>query len=58
MVIIVTSQTINMQSNPRALRKALYAMWDHLAAQVSDLLSFQAQLDNTEGSVGKVDNGA
>lgn len=58
MMIILASYTINMQRDPRILRKALHAMRDHLTAQIADLLTLETEFDDCVGTVGEVDDGA
>ena len=41
-----------------AVREAVQAVRDHLAAEVADLLAAQAQLGDAEGAVREVDDGA
>lgn len=51
MMIILAPQTIHMQCCSRRLRKALQTMWNHLAAQITDLLPPQTQLNHTVWAV-------
>ena len=55
MMIIISSQAIYMQRDPRRLRKALHAMRYHLAAQISNLLPLEPQINHTEGAEGDID---
>lgn len=47
-----------MDGDPRRLGEALHAVRNHLAAQVSDLLALESELNDGVGPVGEVDNGA
>lgn len=58
MVVIVAPDAIHMQRRAARLRKALQAMRNHLTAQVTNLLSLQAQLNDAVWSVRKIDDSA
>ena len=58
MVIVVSSDAINMQRCPTGLGKALEAVRNHLCAQTTNLLPLETQVDDAEGSVREVDHGA
>ena len=58
MVIVVSSDAINMQRCPTGLGKALEAVRNHLCAQITNLLPLQPQIRNTVWAVAQVDNGA
>ena len=55
-VIILPPETVNVQRDPRRLRKALQAVRQHLAAQVANLLAPQAEVDDAKGAVRQVDH--
>lgn len=54
-MIILSTYTINVQRHSRILRKALHTMWDHLAAQIANLLTLETQLDDGVWAIGEVD---
>lgn len=54
-MIIEPPQAVHMQRDPRRLCKTLNDMRDHLAAQVADLLTLQAELDHGVRAAGKID---
>lgn len=58
MVIIEPPQAVHMHRDSRRLRKALHAVRNHLAAQVSNPLALEAEFDDGVGAVGEVDDGA
>lgn len=58
MMIIRAPQTIEMEREAGRLGEALQTMGQHLGAEVADLLAAQAQLDDAEGPVRQVDDGA
>ena len=58
MVVVVTVKTVNMQRNTSTLGKALETMRDHLGAKLAKPLSLQTEVDNTVGTVGKIDDRA
>lgn len=58
MVVIVPPEAVYVQGDAPGLGEALEAVGDHLAAQVANLLALQAQVDDREGPVGQVDDGA
>lgn len=47
-----------MDGDPRRLGEALHAVRNHLAAQVSDLLALETELNDGIGPVREVDNSA
>lgn len=57
-VVVVAAQAVDVQSDARTLRKALQAVGDHLAAQLSEKLALQAQVDDAVGAVREIDDGA
>jgi hypothetical protein len=57
-VVVVAAQAVDVHGDAGALREAVQAVRDHLAAEVADLLAAQAQLGDAEGPVGEVDDGA
>lgn len=57
-VVVITVQAVDVKSHTRALRKALQAVGDHLAAELAEPLALEAKVNNTVGSVGKIDDGA
>jgi len=42
----------------RALREAVQAVWNHLAAKIADLLAAQTEVADAVGAVGEVYYGA
>ena len=56
-VVIEPPQAVHVNRDPRRLRKTLHAMRDHLAAQVSDLLALETQVNDGVGPVGEVYDG-
>lgn len=58
MVVVVAADAVDVHRDARALREAVQAVRDHLAAQVADLLAAQAELAHAVGAVGEVDDGA
>ena len=46
-----------MQRDIRSLRKALQTMRDHLGAEITDLLTTEAQVDHRPGATGEIDHG-
>ncbi len=56
MVIVLTPKTANMHRDPRRLSKGINAMWNHLRAQIPDLLAGEGQLDDGVWTVGDVDD--
>ena len=57
-VVVVAAQAVDVHGDAGALREAVQAVRDHLAAEVADLLAAQAQLGDAEGAVREVDDGA
>jgi hypothetical protein len=57
-VVVVAAQAVDVHGDAGALREAVQAVGDHLAAEVADLLAAQAQLGDAEWAVGEVDDGA
>lgn len=58
MVVIVTVEAVDVECDAGTLGKALETMGDHLGAQLAEPLALKAKVDNTVGTVGKVDDGA
>lgn len=58
MVVVVTVKTVNMQRDTSTLGKALETMRDHLGAELAKPLSLQTEVNNTVGTVGKIDDRA
>lgn len=58
MVVVVAAKAVHVHRDAGALRKAVQAVRDHLAAQVADLLAAQVQLADAVGAVREVDDGA
>jgi hypothetical protein len=58
MVVVVTVKTVNMQRNTSTLGKALETMRYHLGAELAKPLSLQTEINNTVGTVGKIDDRA
>ena len=56
-VVVVAVRAANMQSHIRSLRKALQAVRNHLGAQVANLLTTEAQVDNRPRSAREIDHG-
>lgn len=57
-VVVVAAQAVDVHGDAGALREAVQAVGDHLAAEVADLLAAEAQLADAVGAVGEVDDGA
>lgn len=57
-VVVVAVQAVHVHRHAGALREAVQAVRDHLAAQVADLLTAQAQVADAVGAVGEVYYGA
>lgn len=57
-VVVEAAQTVDVQRDACALRKALQAVRDHLAAEVANLFALEAELDDAVGPIGDVDDGA
>jgi hypothetical protein len=57
-VVVVAVQAVHVHGDAGALREAVQAVRDHLAAQVAELLAAQAQVADAVGAVGEVDDGA
>ena len=57
-MVVVTPDTINVHRNTGSLRETLQTMRQHLAAQITNLLPLETQVDDAEGSVREVDHGA
>jgi hypothetical protein len=58
MMIVVSSQAIDMQRHTCILRKTGHAMWNHFTTQITNLFSLQTQIYNAERTIGKVNYGA
>lgn len=56
MVVVVTSNNINVHCDTRALGETLQTVRDHLSAQVTKLLTVKLQVGDAEGTVGEVDD--
>lgn len=56
MVVIETPDAVDVQSDPGGLGETLKAVRDHLAAELSEELALEAQLDDSVGAVGKVNH--
>jgi len=54
-VVVVAVQAVHVHCHASALREAVQAVRDHLAAQVADLLAAQAQVADAVGAIGEVD---
>lgn len=57
-VVVVAPQTVDVDGEASGLSKALYAVGDHLRAELAEELALEAQFDNGVRSVGEVDDGA
>lgn len=57
-VVVVAAQAVDVQRDARGLGKALQAVGDHLAAEITELLALEAQVDDGVGPVGEIDDGA
>ena len=57
-VVVVAADAVDVHRDARALREAVQAVRDHLAAQVADLLAAQVQLADAVGPVREVDDRA
>lgn len=58
MVVVEAAEAVDVQGDAGALGERLQAVGNHLAAEVADLLTLKAELDDTEGAVGQIDDGA
>lgn len=58
MVVVVTSDDIDVHGDTGSLGEALQAVGQHLGAQVSNLLTTQLQVADTVRAVAEVDDGA
>ena len=58
MVVVVAVQAVDVHGDARALREAVQAVRDHLAAEVADFFAAQAQVADAVGAVREVDDGA
>lgn len=58
MVVVVAAEDVDVHGDAGALGEALQAVRQHLAAQLADALAPQAELDDAEGPVRQVDDGA
>lgn len=58
MMIIFPTKHINMHCDARSLRKALECMWDHLTAQITDLLPSQTELHHAIRSIREIHHSA
>jgi hypothetical protein len=56
MVVVVTVETVDVQRNTSTLGKALETMRDHLGAELAKPLSLQTEVNDTVGTVGKIDD--
>jgi hypothetical protein len=57
-VVIETPDAVDMQSDPGGLGETLKAVRDHLAAELTEELALETQLDDSVGAVGEVNDGA
>jgi hypothetical protein len=48
MVIVITTDAVNVYRYPCSLREALQTVRYHLTAQISNLLPLQSQINDTE----------
>jgi hypothetical protein len=55
-VVVVAVQAVDVHGDAGALRKAVQAVGNHLAAKITDLLAAQAQLADAVRAVGEVDD--
>ncbi len=58
MMVVLPLQHPHMQRDSRGLAKTLQSMMDHLRTELADLLVFEAEVANEEGSGGNVEDGA
>lgn len=56
-VVIVTSDNVDVHGDTRALGETLQTVRQHLCAQVANFLTAELQVADTEGAVGEVDDG-
>lgn len=57
-VVVVAVEAVDMKCDAGTLGEALEAVGDHLAAQFSEKLALEAEVDNAVRAVGKIDDGA
>jgi len=57
-VVVVAVQAVHVHGDTCSLREAVQAVWDHLAAEVADLLAAEAEVADAVGAVGEVYDGA
>lgn len=58
MVVVVSADAVDVHRHLRALREALQAVGYHLAAQLAEPLTLEAQLGDAVWAVGDVDDSA
>jgi len=55
-VVVVTSDNINVHCDAGALRETLQTVGQHLGAQVTNLFTAELQIRDAEGTVGEIDD--
>lgn len=55
-MVVESTETVDMHSDAGTLREALETVGDHLAAQVTNLLALEAELNDAVGSVRNIDH--
>lgn len=58
MVVVPAAEAVDVEGEAGGLGEALEAVGHHLAAEVADPLAREAELDDAEGPVRQVDDGA
>lgn len=56
MVVVVTSNDIDVHGDAGALRETLQTVGQHFGAKITNLLATQLQVADAEGTVGQVDD--
>lgn len=58
MVVVITTDAVDVHGDAGGLGEALQAVRHHLGAQLAEPLALEAQVDDAVGTVGEIDNGA
>lgn len=58
MVVIVAAEAVDVHGDASSAGKALDAVGDHLGAEVANLLTLETEINNGEGAVRQIDDGA
>ena len=56
-VVVVTSDNVDMHGDARTLGETLQTVRQHLCAQVTNFFTAELQVADAEGAVGEVDDG-